>query len=657
MDKHEFNIKVEQIRKLVNKGDYETAMKIADAIDWRKVPNANLLSMVSQVYEKNGEYQEAKNILLMAFERVPIGKRLLYKLAELALKEGEIGEAEDYYREFCDLAGDDPRQHLLRYMILKEKGAPKEQLVHTLESYTSEEMDEKWLYRLAELYHETGDDARCLAACDKIILMFGLGKYVDKAMELKQQFAPLTRNQMDQMENREKYEARLQAVETSFQDGRDGNVFFGKMPEEMSGITSVDARAKVEEMEETISQNAMESAESIEREETFVPKEAFVPEVIAMPGRMPVPEPFGMTQFEEPSVGMTYGQEAMEMEVRQAEAEARLAEEMSKLSETRIAETEDALGKTRIMGDIRRAVRRAEEQQSTGQNARGMEREQAFSVISEKPEPVQEEMMPQAEEAKIDLPGMPIHLMVEARTPEKGLELAVETLKRIRKETGIKNPVAKITGSKLNKKGVLASAEKLAGRDLVIEEAGDLSPEMLRQLGELMQHDVTGMRIVLIDNPKQMQMLHATNPVLASRFERIGFEETKQEDDRPVRHVTPVRDSAMRAPDRNLNISPNMGKVTSEEEEMDIDAFAQYACQYAAEIDCSITGKSMLALYERIEIMEEDGIPLTKENAQDLIEKAADKAEKPSFIRRIKNIFSSKYDKEGLLILKEEHFI
>ena len=131
MDKYEFNIKVEQIRKLSNQGDFETAMKIADTIDWKKVRNANLLSMVANVYEKNHEYQDAKEILLMAFERAPIGKRLLYKLTDLALKEGNVEEANAYYREFCDLAGDDPRQHLLRYMILKAMDAPIEQQIHS----------------------------------------------------------------------------------------------------------------------------------------------------------------------------------------------------------------------------------------------------------------------------------------------------------------------------------------------------------------------------------------------------------------------------------------------------------------------------------------------------------------------------------------------
>ena len=106
MDKYEFNIKVEQIKKMVSRGDYETAMKIADTIDWHRVRNASLLSMIAEIYEKNKEYQEAKDILLLAFERAPIGKRLLYKLTDLALKEGNVAEAEAYYREFCDLALD-----------------------------------------------------------------------------------------------------------------------------------------------------------------------------------------------------------------------------------------------------------------------------------------------------------------------------------------------------------------------------------------------------------------------------------------------------------------------------------------------------------------------------------------------------------------------
>lgn len=650
MDKYEFNIKVEQMRKMVARGDYVTAMKIVDTIDWKKVRNANLLSMVATIYEKNHEYQDAKDILLLAFERAPIGKRLLYKLTDLALKEGNLEEAEAYYREFCDLAGDDPRQHLLRYMILRQMDAPLEQQIHSLEGYTAEELDEKWLYELAERYHEAGDIERCVSTCDKIMLMFGLGKYVDKAMDLKQEYAPLNQYQMDLVENREKYEEKLRAVEQSFEyDDQD--------PE--------DSKAEVLRQERPY---AVPEQEAVENQEQIYPEEETALEE-EEPEKAPEyeagdyqPEP--AAENHEDTV-LPLERETITAAVKQAETEESLAREMSRLKREVPSEEESELEKTRILSAIKRAP-------------------SASEAVSELPE---EEVTAEALEEE-ELPRMTNHLMIEARTPEKGFQMAVETLKQIQRETGVKNPVAKITGSKLNKRGVLASRDKIEGKDLIIEEAGDLTPEMQKELEQLMSRDTTGMRIILIDNPRQLEMMHAQNPSLADKFECIGceFQELEQteekeqapvipekpcteempepempaypEDDRPIRHIVPESSSAMRMPGPGDYYEDNREpEHLEDEEEMDIDEFAQYACKYASEIDCSITGKSMLALYERIEIMEEDGIPLTRAAAEDLIEEAADKAERPSVGRRLKGLFSSKYDKDGLLILKEEHFI
>lgn len=633
MDKYEFNIKVEQIRKLSNQGDFETAMKIADTIDWKKVRNANLLSMVANVYEKNHEYQDAKDILLMAFERAPIGKRLLYKLTDLSLKEGNVEEANAYYREFCDLAGDDPRQHLLRYMILKAMDAPIEQQIHSLESYTEEELDEKWLYELADLYHRAGDANRCVAACDKIMLMFGLGKYVDKAMELKIQYAPLNKYQMDLVENRDKYEEKLRAVEQAFE-----------------AEDSVDNDEELPDQDRTVESEIMETSTE--------------PDVVAEETAE-----IENTAEENQDVSITpdlsYGKEVIAAQVKQAEAEAQLAKEVSRIGTDEVEENESDLGKTRVLDSIRRMP-------AAEQNA---------VAAQEVPEPEAEEELEVEElEEEPELPRMTNHLMIEARSPEKGMEIAIQTLKQIQKETGVKNPVAKITGSKLNKRGILACADKLSGKDLMIEEAGDLTPQMIGELEMLMTRDTSGMRIILIDNPKQMEMLHAQNPSLADKFECIGCDyspvqdaepevqsETVREDqadahskagaeDRQVRRIAPVSEEAMRAPEPEVE-EKDTEEEAAEEEEMGIDEFAQYCCKYASEIDCSITGKSMLALYERIEIMEEDGIPLVRKEAEALIEEAADRAEKPSLGKAIKGLFSSKYDKDGMLILKEEHFI
>ena len=189
MDKYEFNIKIEQIKKRSAEGDYETAMKIADSIDWTRVRNTNLLNMAAEVYEKNGEIEEAKDKLLLAFERAPIGRRLLYKLTELSVKSGDLEEAEDYYHEFADLAPDDSRCLLLAYMIMKAKNAPADELVDVLERYTAADPDEKWLYELAEAYDAAGRGQDCVRVCDKVKLLYGSGAYADKAMRLKQKYA------------------------------------------------------------------------------------------------------------------------------------------------------------------------------------------------------------------------------------------------------------------------------------------------------------------------------------------------------------------------------------------------------------------------------------------------------------------------------------
>ena len=814
MDKYEFNIKVEQIKKLVNKSDFETAMKIADTIDWRRVRNANLLSMIASVYEKNEEYQEAKDILLIAFERAPIGKRLLYKLTQLALKQGNIQEAESYYREFCELAGDDSRQDILRYLILKAKGAPIEQLIHSLESYTSTELDEKWLYELADLYNQAGMEEQCVKTCDKIMLMFGLGQYVDKAMELKLQYAPLTKYQMDLVENRDKYEEKLRQVEQNSAAGMVSQEEVS-IPQMSQAAVQGQAGAPIQpgiqgqpvptpipvpalaagilrpgaSPEQTAAAAAAIYASQTPQASAEQPADGTMPEHAAME---PVSQasaaqvspavdlssaqaapvyaaPAGGTDEVISGMAQTFAantaysgadvtaEEKLVASVREAEVEASLAEEMSKISmdsyseepvrtRTRVLKdvkdlknTEALADKTRILDDIRhiQAARQAEEKTPV----------QAAGKVA---------------------PACFFHMRAEARTPEKGLEIAVEALKTAHRILGEKHPVAKITGEKLNQRGILSSAAKLAGKDLIIEEAGDLSDELLKELNQLLAEDTTGMTVVLVDNSRQLDGIRKAAPVLAGKFHVVASPEeaeaflkmaAAQKDQlqaaapaqpqaaapaqsqaapvqaaapaqpqtapvqaaapaqpqaAPVQAAAPAQAQVQKMPAPQLSQPsavpsqpqpapaapvPQAAPVTAqpqaaqadiqtaavpassaqtsvsqapeaaaapseapagEEDEsrvMDIDEFAQYCCQYASQIDCSITGKSMLALYERIEIMEEDGIELTKTAAEDLIEEAADKAEKPSLGKRITGIFSSKYDKDGLLILKEEHFI
>ena len=747
MDKYEFNIKVEQIKKLVNKGDFETAMKIADTIDWRRVRSTSLLTMISQIYEKNAEYQDAKDILLLAYERAPLGKGLLYKLTDLALRENNIQEAEAYYREFCELSGDDPRQYLLRFLILEAKDAPLEQQINSLERYCQEELDEKWLYHLAELYHQANQADDCVRICDKIMLMFGLGKYVDKAMELKLQYAPLTKYQMDLVENREKYEEKLRAVEEEYKNGT-----YRKSEEEY--LDTDEPEAELDDEPENEPEKQPEPEEKVEKmgaetkpAEEKVEKVALDEDVVAS--------------------------------LHEAQAEEALAKEVSKIKP--YDEEEGASeGETRIFRNVRDLESAEAEEKSEEAPIHEFEEEEETIVEDWDFEPEEEE-----EEIKESN-----HLMIEAEDPAAGLAMALDSLKKIHRELGTKHPVAKISGANLSHRGIASVAERLAGKDLVVEHAADLDDLTVEELEELMTQDETGMVVVLIDTQARLEQMHRAYPALAARFQYIGCENQKDdaakqaqareeelkrqqaqqeaeaarkrqaereaeirrqaekeaEEKRRQQEEAARREEEERAKaeaqalaskeaeearkaeedrrlaeqqreelrrgeelrrqeearhddepeyedeedryekdeyepeddyardgyrddykddykdgykdDRDDDEYSNYPEDEPEEKpskksgDMDVEEFVQYACKYASEIDCSISGKSMLALYERAEMMEEDGEPLTKTSAEDLIEEAADKAEKKSF----SGLFSSKYDKDGLLILKEKHF-
>lgn len=746
MDKYEFNIKVEQIKKLVNKGDFETAMKIADTIDWRRVRSTSLLTMISQIYEKNAEYQDAKDILLLAYERAPLGKGLLYKLTDLALRENNIQEAEAYYREFCELSGDDPRQYLLRFLILEAKDAPLEQQINSLERYCQEELDEKWLYHLAELYHQANQADDCVRICDKIMLMFGLGKYVDKAMELKLQYAPLTKYQMDLVENREKYEEKLRAVEEEYKNGT-----YRKPEPEGEYLDTDEPEAELDDEPENEPEGQPEQAEPEEK----------------------AGKPKAETKPADEKVEKAALDEDVVASLHEAQAEEALAKEVSKIKP--YDEEEGASeGETRVFRNVRDLEPAEAEEKSEEAPIHEFEEEEETIVEDWDFEPEEEE-----EEIKESN-----HLMIEAEDPAAGLAMALDSLKKIHRELGTKHPVAKISGANLSHRGIASVAERLAGKDLVVEHAADLDDLTVEELEELMTQDETGMVVVLIDTQARLEQMHRAYPALAVRFQYIGCE--NQKDDaaklaqareeelkrqqaqqeaeaarkRQAERETEIRRQAekeaeekrrqqeaaarreeeerakaeaqalaakeaeeARKAEEDRRLAERQREELRRQEEarrddepeyedeedhyekdeyepeddyardgyrddykddykdsykdereddeysnypedepeekpskksgdMDVEEFVQYACKYASEIDCSISGKSMLALYERAEMMEEDGEPLTKTSAEDLIEEAADKAEKKSF----SGLFSSKYDKDGLLILKEKHF-
>ena len=1006
MDKHELNVKVEQMRKQAGLGDYQTAVKIADKIDWRRVSNVSLLTQVSEIYEKVGKYAEAKDILLLAVERTPMGRGLLFKLTQLALKVNSIDEAEECFEEFQRLAPQDTRQKLLRYLILKAKGAQPQQLMPPLEEYVNEELSDEWMYELAELYHRAGMREACLDLCDRITILFGTGEWVQKALRLKaegegeplneyqqsilqgeiyyqptaprqnavREPAPLTTpyaqqpmmateygTQMPYQTAAEPYgmepapalaeqyaapmtqpqptafaqpaeftqpaafaqpeesydQAPLQQAAPSEERYRNVPTFRtpaaastgipswteAAKPQEAPAQNDIDAeidahlrrleeekrngvRAKAAvtpistetvqeplretaaELRESALPSAEEDARSVEqryREESARLSRDYV---VSSGERSETSEFPGTEQLMVDRLRYEEESEAAKLraEARAAETEEAIRQREAKLDETKVlpklpaqerreqlareeaalrrieqdkeaeqikksvieaekkpeieetakespeavsaAATEEKASQTKpaetvaaaekqpreeaVVADKQPAETAAAEKQSQTEavaaekqpaetsaaekqsqaEAVAAEKQPAETSAAEKQSAEEGELVEESAEARREVPRQPkllrtpgsFNALIEGRTPEEGLQSAVERLKEAQAVTGFKRPAAKVKAERLNVYGVRNSAEKTAGRDLIIEEAGDLSDVSLSELIQLIAAD-GGMRtVLLIDNPLQLTRLRASHPEVETVFhtadkredvkayfaaeakfreaearlreeavktaleakearrkeeearraeeearrlaereaaenarkaaeaaaaaaeakaaaEREEEARRKEEEARRAEELLnrvaeeiivrepetvpaaraeaeaqrPAQRAVPRAEDRaKLDAERRRAK---ENELLTKDAFANYAAAYARNIDCVMTGKSMNALYERIELLQEDGVSLTRKNAEILIEEAADHAERPPLGRRLSGLFSKRYNKDGLLILKEEDFL
>lgn len=1013
MDKHELNVKVEQMRKQAGLGDYQTAVKIADKIDWRRVSNVSLLTQVSEIYEKVGKYAEAKDILLLAVERTPMGRGLLFKLTQLALKVNSIDEAEECFEEFQRLAPQDTRQKLLRYLILKAKGAQPQQLMPPLEEYVSEELSDEWMYELAELYHRAGMREACLDLCDRITILFGTGEWVQKALRLKaegegeplneyqqsilqgeiyyqptaprqnavREPAPLTTpyaqqpmmateygTQMPYQTAAEPYgmepapalaeqyaapmtqpqptafaqpaeftqpaafaqpeesydQAPLQYAAPSEERYRNVPTFQtpaaastgipswteAAKPQEAPAQNDIDAeidahlrrleeekrngvRAKAAatpvstetvqeplretaaELRESALPSAEEDARSVEqryREESARLSRDYV---VSSGERSETSEFPGTEQLMVDRLRYEEESEAAKLraEARAAETEEAIRQREAKLDETKVlpklpaqerreqlareeaalrrieqdkeaeqikksvieaekkpeieetakespeavsaAATEEKASQTKPAETVATAEKQPREEAVTAEKqpaetaavekqsqaevvaaekqpaetaaaekqsqaeAVAAEKQPAETAAAEKQSAEEGELVEESAETRREVPRQPkllrtpgsFNALIEGRTPEEGLQSAVERLKEAQAVTGFKRPAAKVKAERLNVYGVRNSAEKTAGRDLIIEEAGDLSDVSLSELIQLIAAD-GGMRtVLLIDNPLQLTRLRASHPEVETVFHtadkredvkayfaaeakfreaearlreeavktaleakeaRRKEEEAKRAEEEARRAEEEARRLAEREAAENARKAAEAAaaaaeaKAAAEREEearrkeeearraeellnrvaeeiivrepetvpaaraeaeaqrpaqravpraedrakldaerrrakenelLTKDAFANYAAAYARNIDCVMTGKSMNALYERIELLQEDGVSLTRKNAEILIEEAADHAERPPLGRRLSGLFSKRYNKDGLLILKEEDFL
>ena len=616
MDKYEFSIKAEQIKKLIGQEDYKTAMQIADTIDWNRVRSVNLLSSIAEIYEKNGEYEEAKDILLLAFERAPVGKRFLYKLSELSLSSGSIDDAVEFYHEFLDVSPEDPRKYLLQYMILKAKGARASQLLGPLENYTETELEEQWLYELAKLYGEAGREDDCVRICDKMILLFGMGKYVDKAMDLKLHYRPV-KEEKEYNTISEKPEETEDTVEKEAlsSDGEEDEFYDEEDPETEENNENTSKEEVNEnfskEVEQENTSGEVEQEDASEEENKNAQEQEWKKESSSVENRA--------DDDESPRYNMIIEAETLEKAFHIAVEEIKYFHKkygvdfkVAKINADKLNEKGFASFKDKL-----------EERDLIIESAGKLK----YSVLDE----IEQYIKEVKESSSIVLIDEVDHFDRLAEDRPKFLEYFDIVSGGDEEDDLLEDVDLDAAVKEREEKSEEKEDEAVSPDEEYLDEEEEPEEEYVPHKPSIFERPARPYKEVLEEEAEKEQ----------PRKEALSEPVTKQQE-------------ASAFPEKEEQIRRDK-KPSSKS--MDIEAFARYAIDYASSIDCSITDKGITALYERIQLMEEDGIVLNEESARDLIEETADQAEKPGLGKKIGSLFRPKYDKDDKLILREEHFM
>ena len=309
MDRYTYGIKSDKIRKQIRKEDYDSVVKIADTIEWKEVRDAHMLTKVAMAYEKVGQYDRAIDLMLLAYAQVPSASRYLYRIADLYIKAGDAREAEAHYNMYREDMPDDNMCNLLKYRILTLEKAPLEDRIEALEAFINDELDEEWGYRLAELYRENGEIDKCARLCSQVILYFGEGEYVDKALDLKERVVGLTPEQQRHRDNKQEFIDRLNRVitgdysEDSFEEDYAPETADADPGESGLRVTEAAEGSDVEEVSEEVQYEEVQYEDATEE----VPEEVLPDDGYRYSAEESAEEPtVGMNGYaaEEPTAGM-----------------------------------------------------------------------------------------------------------------------------------------------------------------------------------------------------------------------------------------------------------------------------------------------------------------------------------------------------------------
>ena len=725
MDKYEYQLKTEHIRQVAARKEYGEAAKLCDTIDWTKIRDVKMLTLAADVYTAVGEYEKAIDILQQAYEYAAMGRRIVYRLTELALKADSYDDAKNYFEEFCRIAPNDQGRYILLYKMARYQKATLDEKIKILEAYKREDFDEKWAYELAVLYAMNNEKDKCIQLCDDIILWFGLGKYVEKALSLKSQFAPLTPAQKEKVqkfadkkaqeeneklqkkqEEQEKKESQAElakkaaaqekiskwqeeqekayqaeqeaakkeakaredeqkallereeklrkqrkeeqeAVERLKKEQRLEHARQSVVTSDMNEIMAVIQRAKQEDAQNELQDELAKQVQQVQQlaGEKDLELVSEIPSDVEEKEKMQVPEDISYMQDEisedETTESEVSDDETSENETSDVEtANTETSEKTSDSENTDEAvwfeaykpEEEPQISEWAApVAETVEVEPEEEEPQEVVQEELEKEPEEAGpqEEIQEEIQEEREEEEPQEEFAESRQPdmtansGLPIvnpedmsrvwHFAIQAMPDEDDIELALEYLEELaeRSSRAVPRSVVKITGQKLNQKGLVKSIDKLLGKTILIEDAADMNERVINEFCKIIDPTDRSLLVVFIDTPASIRHLLIDYPQLAQVVTAQFVRETYS-----------------------------------------VTELLEYARGYADREDSVFDKSGELALMERLKVIAGNQERNKKRIVEMIVNNAIEKAEKKS----MRKLFQSKYDKRGCLILRDKDF-
>lgn len=733
MDKYEYQLKTEHIRQVAARKEYAEAAKLCDTIDWTKIRDVKMLTLAADIYTAVEEYEKAIDILQQAYEYATMGRRIVYRLTELALKADSYDDAKNYFEEFCRIAPNDQGRYILLYKMARYQKATLEEKIKILEAYKREDFDEKWAYELAVLYAMNNEKDKCIQLCDDIILWFGLGKYVEKALSLKSQFAPLTPAQKEKaqkfadkkaqeeneklqkkQEEQEKKESQTELAkkaaakekiskwqeeqEKAYQAEQEAAKKEAKAREDeqkallereeklrkqrkeeqeaverlkkaqrleharqsvvtsdMNEIMAVIQRAKQEDAQSELQDELAKQVQQVQQlaGEKNLEQVSEISSDAEEEEKLQVPEDISYMQDEisedETTESEVLDDETSENETSDVETantetsektsdsentdeavwfEAYKPEEEPQISEwaAPVAETVEVEPEEEVQEELEKEPEEEETQEEIQEEfEKDPEEEDAQEESEEEPE----EEEPQEESAENRQPdmtansGLPIvnpedmsrvwHFAIQAMPDEDDIELALEYLEELaeRSSRAVPRSVVKITGQKLNQKGLVKSIDKLLGKTILIEDAADMNERVINEFCKIIDPTDRSLLVVFIDTPASIRHLLIDYPQLAQVVTAQFVRETYS-----------------------------------------VTELLEYARGYADREDSVFDKSGELALMERLKVIAGNQERNKKRIVEMIVNNAIEKAEKKS----MRKLFQSKYDKRGCLILRDKDF-